>query len=122
MTLFRPVEKKKATVPPKAGERGARGVRYSTTSVEEDARAPKRRQRSNKTLDKSPRGFLCGNPQRGFYDLDGCYCRRRGRKVVVELFGPRAALAALTEEDRALVMNARQAARRRDGGGVGDDT
>lgn len=107
MSLFSPPPKpEKPTPPPPRGERGTRGVRYQPVEPPEGEK-PKRRVRKNDRLKGPHNGFLCGNPQRGFYDLDGHYVRKRGRSFIVERFGPRAALNALTEEDRARVMRAR---------------
>ena len=113
MTFFSPSKPQKPTPPPQRGERGSR-TRRSTLSAEDEAKkiaaekGVRWRERPNKKAGLTQRGFLCGDITRGFYDLDGKYCRRRGRKVIIEQFGPHAALRALTEEDRARVMRARE--------------
>ena len=69
---------------------------------------------SNDPRSSKNRGYLCGDFNRGFYDLDGHYCRRRGHQIIVENYGPKAAFRALSEEERSRVIRARRAKYRRD--------
>lgn len=107
MTLFSPSRPSAPSPAPRRGERGTR------KRVEPERKEPSRRERKNVEAGLKPRGFLLGdgtNVQNGkwYYDLDGKYVRVRGKKFIVERFGPERALRALTEEERALVMNARR--------------
>lgn len=111
MSLFDPVTRspspKPSTSAGPVAERGDRPV-LAPAVPDAGAREPRRRVHKNDRLEKGPRGVLVGDPKTGFYDLDGHYCRRRGRKVIVERFGPKRALQQLTEAERKQVMNARR--------------
>ena len=122
--MFDPPPKPLKPRPPAvSGERGTRGlgsknyVPPSIPVVHERRRGAKKgvSQFANIQPGMKHRGFLLGDGEtarkcRWFYDLDGRYVRVRGRKWVVELFGPERALRALTEDERASVMRARRTA------------
>jgi len=91
-----------------AGEKGTRGV-INKKAPDADIIKDKivRDKHDTKPWNNALRSVLVGNPRTWWYDDLGRFCRRRGRKVIVELFGPRKAFASLSDEERHLVQKAR---------------
>lgn len=85
-------------------------VRPEQVSAPREKRPPsENRKPRREALDIRPEGFLCGDPKTAYYDLRGYYVvvRAKGEKIV-ERYGPRASMAALSAEDREAVRLARR--------------
>ena len=93
-----------------AGEKGTRVVLPSARRPDADVIVDRvvRDPTHTKPWNNATRQVLVGNPKTWWYDDLGRFCRRRGRRVIVELFGPQNAFSKLTPEEQDLVRKARR--------------